>query len=46
VAAAVGFVLLPVVSRATARWDAPLLLRNASAGDAVERDGLSPAGAT
>jgi high affinity choline transporter 7 len=45
VAAAVGFVLLPVVSRATAQWDAPLLLRNASAGEAVQRDDLSPAGA-
>ena len=45
VAAVVGLVLLPVVSRATAHWDAPLLLRNAPAGD-VERDGLSPAGAT
>src|SRR5262245_28296425 len=28
VAAAVGLVLLPVVSRATARWDAPRLLHN------------------
>jgi high affinity choline transporter 7 len=29
-AAAVGLVLLPVVSRATARWDAPRPLRNAA----------------
>jgi high affinity choline transporter 7 len=28
IAAAAGFVLLPIVSRATARWDAPLPLRN------------------
>jgi high affinity choline transporter 7 len=31
-AAVVGFVLLPLVSRATARWDAPLPLRNAAVG--------------
>jgi high affinity choline transporter 7 len=30
-AAAVGFVLLPAVSRATARWDAPRPLRNCAA---------------
>src|SRR4029077_17047901 len=42
VAAAGGLVLLPVVSRATAQWDAPLLWRTASA-EPVERDRLSPA---
>jgi high affinity choline transporter 7 len=29
-AAVVGFVLLPLVSRATAHWDAPMPLRNAA----------------
>jgi high affinity choline transporter 7 len=37
-AAAVGIVLLPVVSRATARWDRPRRLRNP-----VERDGSTAA---
>jgi high affinity choline transporter 7 len=34
-AAAAGFVLLPLVSRATAHWDAPLPLRNAAGGEPV-----------
>ena len=47
VAAAAGFVLLPLVSRATARWDVPLLLRNPSSepGDALEREGFRRASA-
>jgi high affinity choline transporter 7 len=34
-AAAAGFILLPLVSRATVAWDAPRPLRNAAAGEPV-----------
>ncbi|MCU1382756.1 MAG: sodium:solute symporter, partial [Acidobacteria bacterium] len=47
IAALAGLVLLPLVSRATARWDAPRPLRNPSAelgaGRSQQRDGFSRA---
>jgi high affinity choline transporter 7 len=42
-AAAAGLVLLPLVSRATARWDAPAPLRNATAAQPASACGPSEA---